>query len=128
MYLDYLKERYREGDFLLMTHERIASRFEEAVECSGLEIIKKPYGFVTYKLEGDAVIIYDMYVSPSFRGQDKAWELHNEVLEKATDKRVAITFVDKLGQNHQLGIGAIKAAGFKLHQATSTDFVFLKGI
>lgn len=130
MYLEYLKERYNDYDFYPLTLEQIAKRFESLQEELGNEIIKKPEGFMTYKLEGDAVLINDFYVKPQYRGHTKAWEFHDEVIDIArkAGKKVAVTFAELLGKNHLKGIGAIRTAGFIPAFKTTSDIVFIKGI
>jgi GNAT superfamily N-acetyltransferase len=130
MYLAYLKERYRESDFLPAKLEDIAAGFEALWHKVGALILKTSFGFVTYKLEGDALIIFDMYVKPEHRTQRKARLLHDVLIELAqkNSKRVAITFVDFVGQNNLPGIEAIASVGFIPTQSFDNSQMFIKGI
>lgn len=119
MLADYIAERYPDIDPALCAdyleqHNKIINEF----------------GFVTYALEGDALIILDMYVKPEVRGTKQAWKMHDELIEasRQAGKRVAITFSEFKGSNQHLGLAAIKAAGFKPAFTTNVDTVFIKGI
>jgi len=132
MYLDYIKERYTAADFAPHSMEQIAEHFEDIQRLSGAQILKTKAGFVTYKISGDSVVIFDMYVKPEFRGKSEAWKLHDVLVEAARrlGKTVAITFSSLDGKNHEAGLEAIKAAEFvptnyKIGNGTS---VFIKGI
>jgi GNAT superfamily N-acetyltransferase len=130
MYLDYIKERYRPEDFLLLSQTQVAETFEKALKSSELYQHRTDKGFITYDLKGDAVVIYDMYVKPAYRGHTHAWDLHDEVIKhaQAEGKRVAIAISERAGQNHQRGFGAMKVSGFHLHQKLNDSFIFIKGI
>jgi len=117
---EYINERYGDYDidwnFYLKKYELICN-------ITG-------YGFVTYKLQGDAVIIYDMYVKPEYRKHTYAWLLHDHVMQKGLEnnKRVMLTFSDFVGKSHMAGIKAMKVAGFSPAFKTNEEFVFIKGI
>lgn len=121
MYLDYIKERYGEG---------LDINWKEYLEKYQLAEYATPQGFITYKPQGDAMLIYDMYVKPAFRKHTHAWVLHNHVRNLGEDfgKRVMITFSDFKGKNHIAGIKAMKVAGFVPAFKTNEEFVFIKGI
>lgn len=118
---DYLAERYLEG---------LSIDWNAYLKDYGLTCYMTTGGFVTYKLQGDAAIIYDMYVAPAFRNHTYSWQLHDVVLAKAekAGKRVMITFSEYMGKNHMAGITAIQIAGFKPAFKTNEEFVFIKGI
>lgn len=117
----YLNERY--GDNLELDWDEYLKRYE-------LDCHKTYYGFVTYKMQGDCGIIYDMYVKPEFRKHTYAWLLHDYVLKlaKSNGKRCFMTFSDFKGKNHMAGIKAMKVAGFIPAFKTNEEFVFIKGI
>lgn len=123
-----------------MVNAYIAERYDDNLEIDwndylkeyGLTCYMTSYGFVTYKLQGDAAIIYDIYVKPEYRekGHPGAWKLHNYVkkLAELAKKRVMIGFSQYLGQNHMAGLKAMKVAGFSPAFKTDEEFVFVKGI
>lgn len=118
---DYLDERYEEGakiDFASYLNEH------------DLTLYKTEEGFITYKLQGDAALIYDLYCSPNARGHTLAWKLHDIVLEAAKkhDKKVMIGFSEATGKNHIAGLKAMKVAGFQPALKTNKQFIFIKGI
>jgi len=117
----YLQERY--GDNLEIDWNEYLIRY-------GLICYMTKHGFVTYKLQGDAAMIYDMYVSPEARGHTHAWHLHDRVYEaaKETGKRVMLAFSDYKGINHMAGIKAMKVSGFTPAYKTNEQFIFVKGI
>lgn len=121
MLTNYLNERY--GDNLEINWDEYLARYE-------LECLSDNHGFVTYKLQGDAAIIADMWVETKARGHTHSWKLHDQVINAAKErgKRVAITFSDFKGINHMAGIAAMKRAGFVPAFKTAKEFVFMKGI
>lgn len=119
MIKDYIKERY--GENLEIDWNGYLNNHQ-------LDVYTTKDGFVTFKLEGDAAIIYDMYVKPYARSHTHAWDLHDHVLNKASGKRVMITFSEFKGKNHLAGIKAMKVAGFVPAFKTDEEFVFIKGI
>lgn len=118
---DYIKERY-DADIVI--------DWEAYLDSEDLTQISTPKGFITFKFEGDAALIYDMYVKPEYRKHTTSWFLHDLVVERAEQlgKRVMITFSDFMGKNHMLGLKAIKIAGFTPAFKTNDQFVFIKGI
>lgn len=130
MYLDYLKERYTEADVAPLTLEQVAEKFEEIYKHGGSQILKTPQGFATYELVGDALIINDLYVKAGCRRTGEAWRIHNLLVDLARTKgkRVAITFSEKYGKKHFLGLAAIHAAGFHPSHELDNGLMFIKGI
>lgn len=121
MIQDYIKERYGEG---------LEVNWKEYLERHQLKCHKTYYGFVTYKLQGDAALLYDLYVKPTYRKHTYGWLLHDHVISEARNsgKYVAITFSEFKGINHMAGIKAIQLAGFSPAFKTNKEFVFVKGI
>lgn len=117
----YIKERYG---------PEATIDWNDYLKDSNFDFHTTDFGFVTYRLQGDAVIMGDIYIKPEHRNQKNAWMLHDDVMNKAKkhNKRVAIGFSDFIGQNHILGLQAMKAAGFVPAYKTNDQFVFLKGI
>lgn len=130
MYLDYLKERYEDADFGGLSFEAVAENFEQMYRILGRSILKTDVGFVAYKIQGDAVLLLDMYVSPEFRGSKHAWKLHDILIEagRKLNKCVMITFSELHGKNRHLGLAAIEAASFVPSFTTNNEQVFIKGI
>lgn len=123
----YLQERY--GN-VYKDCGKVAEILLDKSLADGRTLLVKPYGFIIYKLDGDALVLYDMYVNQGYRGKKMAWALFAECQKIAKDaqKAVIITFSEHCGQNHELGLGAIKAAGFKLAYTTKIDQVFIQGV
>lgn len=129
MYLDYLKDRYEDTDFLPLTLEEVANDFEKLVLKDSM-LLKTEEGFISYEMQGDAVIIYDIFIRPEYRQQLAAQELGAKVLAEARmhGKRVAIGFSEFGGKNHEFGMRAMKRAGFQPAHQTSSNIVFFKGL
>lgn len=126
MYSDYLKERYNETDFNHEEFQNLDAKYAEV----GIKTINTMHGFLTYKIEGDAIVITDIYVKPQYRDHKAAWFLHDLAMERANKAgcRVAIGFSEKAGKKHELGKQALHTAGFKKYLETSTSDVYIKGI
>lgn len=120
----YIEERY---------DAEMATRYSDYlkyVQQEGIVSYENDHGFVTMKPEGDALIVYDMYILPEHRGQHKAWGLWNAVQEfaKSCNKRVIITFSEKAGKNHNLGLRAMQAVNFVKMFDTNIDSVYIRGV
>jgi GNAT superfamily N-acetyltransferase len=111
-------DRYKADDYLTKLRER------------GIIVADVPYGFVSYELRGDALIIYDMYVNKLARKQKKAWQLFNQMKDLAQEngKTLLITFSDKANAKPSDGLGSINAAGFKKAFETKNLRVFMRGL
>lgn len=122
----YIGERYPGlGD-----PKELAKAYAMKAELKGVKFVNTDGGMVSYRFEGDAIVLMDMYVKPSKRHQGHAWSLFNELIKaaKAADKRVIITSSEVAGKNQELGLGAIKAAGFELLFSTPYAAYFLRGV
>jgi L-amino acid N-acyltransferase YncA len=130
MYEAYINERYTEKDMKPFSIKEVAKNFEKLMEVNGRKILSLLTGFVTYEFCGDAVLIYDIYIKPEYRGTKQARKIHDVLIETARNigKRVAIAIAEHDGINQQLGLTAIKAGGwlpsYQLEKAT----IFVKGI
>jgi GNAT superfamily N-acetyltransferase len=124
----YISERY--GNIEGTTPHSLANQWRERLKSSGKKVFESEYGFMVYQLQGDAVILWDIYVKPEYRNNKQAWRFHDALLQlgQKLGKRVMIGFSEHAGQNHQLGRGALKAAGFQPAFKTERSEVFIKGI
>ena len=88
-----------------------------------------PYGFYTWAVQGDAFILYDMYVPAEQRLKGHAWALFNDAkrLAKAYDKNVIISFSEEAGTKQELGQAALKAADFIMAYKTPVDTIWIRG-
>lgn len=129
MLADYINERYDLADFAPATLDEVIERVLDTWERSDVQVIENHYGFISYQLQGDAIVIYDLYVKPALRNKSNAWKLFNKAIAEAQsqNKRVAITFSEP-GKNEHFGLGAIKQAGFIPAYKTDSDTVFIKGL
>lgn len=125
MYLDYLKERYELAPEVL---ENLSKTFEESYAKVGFTVFPTTVGFFVYKLEGDAIIIADIYTMPKVRGTGRGWDLFQEVCKIGlkNGKRVIIGFSEKDGKNQYLGQAAMTAAGFVKAGEIDTGDVYMR--
>lgn len=121
---NYIEERY-DADMALKYRDYFKYLNQEKILA-----YENEDGFVTLKPEGDAVILYDMYITPESRSQHKAWKLWNVVQTCAQEwkKKVIITFSEKAGKNHNLGLQAMKAVNFVKMFDTNVDSVYIRGV
>lgn len=122
---EYIAERYPEYEPRMATYLYTTHLLNE-----GCKMLSKPFGFITYKFEGDACIIFDIYTNKEYRKTKKAWSLWAEMLEiiqQNTNCHVVIGFSEFGGTNHQDGIGAMIAAGFKKAYDLEDRTVYIRG-
>lgn len=55
-------------------------------EREGMGIVERPHGFASYKIEGDAIYLRDLYVLPDFRAHNYASEMADEVCRIGREK------------------------------------------
>lgn len=121
---NYINERYN-AESVLSAEDYIVNHPKR-----NRKLIDFDYGFVSYEMRGDACIIYDIYVAPSFRKKGVTTKVAHVLndLAKEAGKKVLIGFSEKTGQNKELGINAIKANGGIKIQDLSTREVYIKGV
>lgn len=120
---NYMTERYSKE------YANQVFKYLSWIKENNIQIAESAYGFITFELKGDAVIIYDMYIEPKIRRLSKGWDLFKGVQQQAkkANKQVMITFSEKIGKNQELGIAAIKAANFIKAFETDIDTVYIRG-
>lgn len=100
------------------------------IEQSGLQIYHNEYGFATYKVAGDALLIYDVYVAPEYRGSPAALRgfvaLHQ--LAKAYKSNVMITMMNKKIKNPIPGARIREKVGFKPYMETTGAVYYIRGV
>jgi hypothetical protein len=121
----YIAERY--GDSLGPIEE-CARKYMENLGASRFKFLD--YGFYSYDLHGDAIIVLDVYVLPGKRGWFNLKKIlgQGEEMAKHYGKRLLIGFSEKCGQNRDLGIRAFQACGFSKAHETEDDEIFWKGM
>lgn len=122
---NYLNERYTFSDNNLAT-----KLYKQHLERQGSKIIEKPYGFITYKFQGDACIISDIFTTAESRKTGQAWNLFKAVkneINKHPECAVIIGFSEHGGQNAEPGIGAMIAAGFTPAYELKEKTVYMRG-
>jgi len=125
-FVEYVEDRYP----IFENAEIAAYDYKLWLEENGYSTIEKHFGFINYKFEGDACIVQDLFVSREFRHTKKGWELFNQVLElarKAPKCNVMIATSEKVGINHEVGVGAMIAAKFILAYTTDSEHIFMRG-
>lgn len=127
LFIEYINDRYAE---VFENAEVGAYHYIEWLENNGFSVLNRAYGFITYKFEGDACIIFDIHTAKEFRKTKKAWTLWNEmlgVIQQNPKCNVIIGFSEKLGTNHADGVGAMLAAGFVKAQETKEQDIYMRG-
>lgn len=61
-------------------------------EREGMELIERPYGFATYKLEHDHAYLQDIYVLPADRKGGRGVELEQAVILEAKKARLNVLY------------------------------------
>jgi len=123
MIKDYIKESYpsvpiTEGQYL------------SALNLEGYSLYKTRYGFFNYKIQGDAMIIGDVFVAPEHRSKGKCRELFQKVrqIAKLAKVNVLIGFSETENSAPGMGQGMMKALGFEQSYETSAGLkVFIRG-
>lgn len=108
---DYIAERYTDENMSYAA----AMSYLNYLYNEKFTVLEAVYGFITYKFQGDACIINDIYTKKEYRKTKAAWRLFDMLREKTTNNpncNVLIGFSEFGGKNHQDGKGAMKAAGF----------------
>jgi GNAT superfamily N-acetyltransferase len=130
MILDYIKDRYNEDDFAPLTLEQVAEQLQFKYKEADIKTVKMGFGFFTYKSQGDALVIYDLFTTADKRSKKYAWKLFERIQEVARElnKSVLIGFSDVTGKNHEMGRGAMRAAGFVPSHTLTNKQVYIRGI
>lgn len=124
--IEYLEDRYPIFEDVSLAAYDYACWLKE----QGFSILDKPYGFITYKFQGDACIIFDIYTQKEFRKTKKAWQLWTEMLKHIQSNpncHVVIGFSEHIGTNPADGVGAMLAAGFVQAYDTKEQAIYLRG-
>lgn len=122
----YIKERYLDDP----KGDDIAVAYLDYLFKEEFKILETKEGFITFKFQGDACIINDIYTAPEYRKTKGAWRLFNELRSntlKNPNCKVMIGFSEYLGQGHEHGKGAMKAAGFIKIGQDSVKEIYLRG-
>jgi len=123
---EYLAERYPIFDDI----DAAAYNYLGYLLCKGYNFLDRPYGFITYKFQGDACIISDIYVNKEFRKTKKAWQLWSDMLKtiQGNDNcHVVIGFSDHIGADPTDGINAMLAADFIKAYDTEERAIYFRG-
>lgn len=123
MIAEYLKETY---PALGISPTSYLAKCKEM----GFKVYMTKHGFFTYKAQGDALLVGDLYTSQDCRKTKKAWALFDKIkqLAKLQDLKVLIGFSEETSAVKD-GIKAMEAAGFKQVQYLNTGTkVFMRGV
>lgn len=99
-------------------------------EREGRKTIQTNFGFVSYKVDGTACLICDMYVVPEYRKEKIGTELANQVVKEALSVgcEFLIAEVYLAAFNATESIKAILAYGFSLGSAEPGKIILFKHI
>lgn len=125
--VEYVEDRYKSA---VESPELAAYEYVIWLKDNGFKMLDRAYGFITYKFEGDACIIHDIYTTREFRKSKYAWALWQQMLETIQAKpecKVVIGFSENIGENHKDGIGAMLAAGFVEAYKTKEQTIYMRG-
>lgn len=122
MIKQYITERYGTGEVGTEKVHRCLDYWKSL----GAFVDDFMYGFIAQKKQGDAHIIYDLYVMPEHRRTKIATKVF-ELICKTTNANVIITCSDFAGQNRNLGLNAIKSVGFIPYMRTNNKQWFIRG-
>ncbi len=127
MFRAYLQELTNE--VLPLGTER---NFAKYLKDRGDKVLTTATGFMAYRLQGDAMIIDEMYVKPEFRKSYECLKMFQTLLKLAEEanKNVLIGFSEPRSNKNPLpGIKAMESVGFKKVQSLNDGTqVFLRGI
>lgn len=126
----YIQERYGNEIKDLAHLEEVAIAYADYLARESFQVLNIPGGFITFKLQGDACIVNDVYTTKDARKKGVGWKLFYNILKlsKKAGKNVIIGFSEHLGRNHEDGLGFMKAAGFKKAFDTEISQVFIRGV
>lgn len=98
-------------------------------ERQGTDIIETDKYFVTYQIEGNEMMVFDMFIDQRYRGSKVTLELKNRIFKTASDNKVRVMFattdIDTKGWNH--AEKCMYHVGFKLDgQENSTRYYSLE--
>lgn len=119
MIKDYLTYRYpgvSEADY------------KEGLLRQGFRIWKQdPIGFFTYRPQGDSLVLGDMFVAVKRQGYGSLLLEAVKTLAQGLGKSCIITFSEDAGENHEDGLKAAKARGFKHHLSLNDSVTMIRG-
>ena len=128
--LDFIKERYN-----FESPEIITNNYINWLKEHNFNLYTTDYGFLTYKFQGDACIINDIFVNKENRSTKKTWELFNWIRTEAQNNKncnVLIGFIELLHSDskHDLRIQAMKSAGFKefIKDTELSRLIYIRGV
>lgn len=122
---DYVKERYPE-----YSDESVVFAYLTYLNKEQFKIFKVKEGFFTYKFQGDACIVNDVYVTPKYRKTKASKKLFANLLKitlKNKDCRVLIGFSEFAGENQVNGKGAMLSLGFVKIGEDNCGEIYLRG-
>lgn len=120
---EYISERYP-------AYSHLADEYAKSCQKSGVRMARYPHGFFTWKAQGDALLILDLFTNKDYRAKGYAWALFHDIktLAKALNLNVIIGFSEHTGPNQHLGQEAMKAAGFTMAYDTLEQSIWLRGV
>jgi len=99
-------------------------------EREGGEVLKKPYGFITYKINNEECFIINMFIDKSSRKMSFSKELVGELAEIAVSR--GCSFISGNIQDNDPGCTQTMAAaignGFKIYRADRGQIDVIKSL
>lgn len=124
--VNYIRERYIDDK----QTEEMTFAYKTFLHDESFEFLQTEVGFITYKFQGDACIINDIYTAPEYRKTKGAWKLFNELRQITLANpncNVMIGFSEFIGHGHEHGKGAMKAAGFVKAGEDDVKEIYFRG-
>jgi L-amino acid N-acyltransferase YncA len=94
----------------------------------GQETIEHEWGFLTYRIFGESMELYDIYIAPEERRSKKAWRIVDEAAFRARQAG-AKRFVSSIfpsAEGSSASMSAHLRYGFKLHSAGPDRIIMTK--
>ena len=97
-------------------------------ELEGLEIIESNRGFATYKIEGDELWVYDVFVRPDYRGCGIAKRYFDQLEEiaKENDCKYMVTLTNTNNNAWEKSTKMLTEHGYEPFDMTDKGTIFLK--
>lgn len=99
-------------------------------EYMSVEVLECEKGFMTYKMDSDNCVIFDMFVLPEFRGSKGSAEMADIISKKALSHgcKFLIGFVNFPSPYPEQSLLCQLRYGFKIKEVTENKIILIKEI